>query len=141
MDVSSRPHRLRQPTPQAVSDEIITLRRQRFTGKHIAKVTGVSTATVSRVLRRAGLSRLRDLEPAEPAKRYERQNPGELIHIDIKKLGRFERVGHRITGDRTGQSNSRGVGWEFVHSASTTPRVSLSPRSSRMKRRSAPSIS
>jgi len=115
MDVSSRPHRLRQPTPQAVSDEIITLRRQRFTGKHIAKVTGVSTATVSRVLRRAGLSRLRDLEPAEPVKRYERQNPGELIHIDIKKLGRFERVGHRITGDRTGQSNSRGVGWEFVH--------------------------
>lgn len=114
-DRSSRPRRLRKPTPQAAIDEIITLRRQRFTGKHIAKVAGVSAATVSRVLKRAGLSRMRDLEPAEPVKRYERRNPGEMIHIDIKKLGRFERVGHRITGDRTGQSNSRGVGWEFVH--------------------------
>jgi transposase InsO family protein len=114
-DASSRPHRLRQPTPQALIDNIIGLRRQRFTGKHIAKLTGVSTATVSRILRRARLNRMRDLEPAEPVKRYERQNPGELIHIDIKKLGRFERVGHRITGDRRGQSNSRGVGWEFVH--------------------------
>lgn len=114
-DRSSRPRRLRKPTPQAAIDEIITLRRQRFTGKHIAKVAGVSAATVSRVLKRAGLSRMRDLEPAEPVKRYERKNPGEMIHIDIKKLGRFERVGHRITGDRTGQSNSRGVGWEFVH--------------------------
>jgi transposase InsO family protein len=105
-DRSSRPRRLRKSTPQAAIDEIITLRRQRFTGKHIAKVAGVSAATVSRVL---------NLEPAEPVKRYERQNPGEMIHIDIKKLGRFERVGHRITGDRTGQSSSRGVGWEFVH--------------------------
>ncbi len=114
-DRSSRPRRLRKPTPQAAIDEIITLRRQRFTGKHIAKVAGVSAATVSRVLKRAGLSRMRDLEPAEPVKRYERRSPGEMIHIDIKKLGRFERVGHRITGDRTGQSNSRGVGWEFIH--------------------------
>ncbi|MGC5844078.1 IS481 family transposase, partial [Mesorhizobium abyssinicae] len=71
--------------------------------------------TVSRVLKRAGLSRLRDIEPAEPVRRYEREKPGEMIHIDIKKLGPFERVGHRITGDRVGQSNSRGVGWEFVH--------------------------
>jgi transposase InsO family protein len=114
-DRSSRPRRLRKPTPQTAIDEIIRLRRQRFTGKHIAKLVGVSAATVSRVLKRAGLSRLRDLEPAEPVKRYERENPGEMIHIDIKKLGRFKRVGHRITGDRTGQSNSRGVGWEFVH--------------------------
>lgn len=114
-DRSSRPRRLRKPTPQAAIDEIIPLRRQRFTGKHIAKVAGVSAATVSRVLKRAGLSRMRDLEPAEPVKRYERRNPGEMIHIDIKKFGRFERVGHRITGDRTGQSNSRGGGWEFVH--------------------------
>lgn len=58
---------------------------------------------------------MRDVEPAEPVRRYEREKPGEMIHIDIKKLGRFERVGHRITGDRVGQSNSRGVGWEFVH--------------------------
>ncbi len=114
-DRSSRPHRLNRPTPDAVVAQVEALRRQRFTGKHIAKLTGVSAATVSRVLRRAGISRLRDLEPAEPVKRYERPNPGELIHIDIKKLGRFDRVGHRITGDRRGQSNSRGVGWEFVH--------------------------
>ncbi len=58
---------------------------------------------------------MRALEPAEPVRRYERDEPGELIHIDIKKLGRFDQIGHRITGDRTGQSNSRGVGWEFVH--------------------------
>ena len=61
------------------------------------------------------LSRIRDLDPPEPVRRYERDHPGELIHIDIKKLGRFDRVGHRITGDRTGQSNARGIGWEFVH--------------------------
>ena len=58
---------------------------------------------------------MRDLEPAGPVRRYEREHPGELIHIDIKKLGKFNQIGHRITGDRTGQSNSRGVGWEFLH--------------------------
>ena len=94
---------------------IVALRRQRLTGKHIAMEVGVSPATVSRVLKRAGLSRLKDLEPAEPVRRYEREHPGEMIHIDIKKLGRFDRVGHRITGDRTGQSSRRGIGWEFVH--------------------------
>jgi len=77
--------------------------------------TGVSPATVSRVLKRAGLSRLKDIEPAAPMVRYEYARPGGLIHLDIKRLGRFERVGHRITGDRTGQSNSRGAGWEYVH--------------------------
>jgi transposase InsO family protein len=75
----------------------------------------VSAATVSRVLKRLGLNKLSALDPAEPVRRYERDRPGELIHIDIKKLGKFNRIGHRITGDRTGQSNSRGVGWEFVH--------------------------
>jgi len=114
-DRSSRPHRLHRPTPDDVMDRIAARRRERWTGKRIAAELGVSPATVSRVLRRLGLSRLRDLEPAEPVRRYERASPGELIHIDIKKLGRFERVGHRITGDRRGQSNSRGVGWEYVH--------------------------
>ena len=71
----------------------------------VAAELGVSPATVSRILQRLGLSRLRDLEPAAPVRRYERAHPGELIHIDIKKLGRFDRVGHRITGDRTGQCN------------------------------------
>ena len=58
---------------------------------------------------------MRDLEPPAPVVRYEREHPGELIHLDIKKLGRFERTGHRITGERTGKSSSRGAGWEFVH--------------------------
>ena len=93
----------------------MALRRQRWTGQQAAHETGVSPATVSRILRRARLSRIRDLEPAEPVIRYERKKPGDMIHLDIKKLGRFERVGHRITGDRTAQSNSRGIGWEFVH--------------------------
>jgi hypothetical protein len=114
-DRSSRPDRLRQPTPQAIVDRIEALRRQRLTGKAIAAETGVSTATVSRVLKRLGLNRLSALEPAEPVRRYERDRPGELIHIDIKKLGKFDQIGHRITGDRTGQSNRRGIGWEFVH--------------------------
>jgi transposase InsO family protein len=114
-DRSSRPHKLYRPTPSDVIDRIVALRRERWTGQRIAAELGVSPATVSRVLRRLGLSRMRDLEPAEPVRRYERARPGEMIHIDIKKLGRFERVGHRITGDRRGQSNSRGVGWEYVH--------------------------
>lgn len=115
IDRSSRPAHMPQATTASIAERIMALRRQRWTGKHIAHEVGVSPATVSRVLKRAGLSRLRDIEPAEPVRRYEREKPGEMIHIDIKKLGRFERVGHRITGDRVGQSNSRGVGWEFVH--------------------------
>ena len=114
-DRSSRPHSLPSQTVLATCTVIEALRRQRHTGKQIAAETGVSPATVSRILRRLGLNRIRDLEPAEPVRRYERATPGEIIHIDIKKLGRFDRIGHRITGDRTGQSNSRGVGWEFVH--------------------------
>jgi transposase InsO family protein len=117
VDRSSRPHCLYRPTPEATVERIEALRRQRCTGKQIARETGVSPATVSRVLQRLGLSRIKDLEPATPIIRYERKTPGEMIHIDIKKLGRFDRVGHRITGDRTGLSNSRGIGWEFVHVA------------------------
>ena len=114
-DRSSRPHRLHRPTPLAVIAEVERLRRQRYTGQEIAAGLRISPATVSRILRRLGLNRLTALEPAEPVRRYEREHPGELIHIDIKKLGRFNHVGHRITGDRRGQSNSRGVGWEYVH--------------------------
>ena len=116
-DRSSRPDRLRQPTPQAIVDRIETLRRQRLTGKAIAAETGISTATVSRVLKRLGLNRSSALEPAAPPCRYQRERPGELIHIDIKKLGRFDRTGHRITGSHTGIATSRGSGWEFVHVA------------------------
>jgi transposase InsO family protein len=114
-DRSSRPDRLRQPTPQATVDRIEVLRRQRMTGKAIAAETGVSPATVSRVLKRLGLNKLSALEPAQPPRRYQRDWPGELIHIDIKKLGRFDRIGHRITGRQTGIATSRASGWEFVH--------------------------
>ena len=99
-DRSSRPHRLRQPTPPEVIERIESLRRQRMPGKEIAATVGVSAATVSRVLKRLGLSKLSALEPAEPPRRYEREQPGEMIHIDIKKLGKFNQIGHRITGDR-----------------------------------------
>src|SRR5882757_2316839 len=113
-DRSSRPHRLRQPTAPEVIERIESLRRQRMPGKEIAATVGVSPATVSRVLKRLGLSKLSALEPVEPPRRYQRERPGELIHIDIKKLGRFDQIGHRITGDRR-QGQSRGAGWEFVH--------------------------
>jgi transposase InsO family protein len=123
MDRSSRPKRFHRPTPTAIVEQVEILRRQRFTGKQIAASLAVSPATVSRILRRLGLNRIRDLEPAEPVRRYEREHPGDMIHIDIKKLGRFNQVGHRMTGDRTRQSSRRGtrqgkawgVGWEYVH--------------------------
>lgn len=120
-DRSSRPARSPGRTDQSTAGRIVALRRERRTGQHIAQEVGVSPATVSRVLKRAGLSRMKDLDPAEPVVRYERAHPGDMIHIDIKKLGRFEQVGHRITGDRTRQSSRRGkswgAGWEFVHVA------------------------
>ena len=119
IDRSSRPHRLRRPTPPATVERIEALRRQRWTGKRIAIAAGLSTATVSRVLRRLGISKLKALEPAEPVRRYQREHPGELIHIDIKKLGRFEKIGHRITGDRAQRTDLHGrskhAGWEYVH--------------------------
>jgi transposase InsO family protein len=114
-DRSSRPHRLRCPTPETVRNEIVALRREKMPGNQIARIVGVSPATISRVLRQARLSRMKDVDPKPPARRYERDNPGDMIHLDIKKLGRFDRVGHRITGDRRGQSNARGIGWEHVH--------------------------
>ncbi|WGS17957.1 MULTISPECIES: IS481 family transposase [unclassified Bradyrhizobium] len=110
---------LAKPNPGSHMHLVETFRRQRHTGKQIAFEVGVSAATVSRILRRLGLNRLAALEPAEPIRRYERQHPGELIHLDIKKLGKFNRIGHRITSDRRGSSNLRsrrqGPGWEYVH--------------------------
>lgn len=116
-DRSSRPHSSPSQANPAVCAAVEGLRRQRYTGKQIAAEVGVSAATVCRILKRMGLNRLSALEPAEPVRRYERAAPGELIHIDIKKLGKFNRIGHRITGDRVGQSNTRGVGWEYLHLA------------------------
>ena len=101
--------------PLATCTAVEALRRQRYSGKQIASELTISPATVSRILRRLGLNKLSALEPAEPIRRYERDHPGDLIHIDIKKLVKFNAVGHRITGDRRGQGHDRGIGWEFVH--------------------------
>jgi transposase InsO family protein len=115
-DRSSRPHSLPSQTPAATCATVEALRRQRHTGKLIAAEVGISPATVSRILHRLGLNRLAALEPAEPIRRYEREHPGELIHLDIKKLGRIGSVGHRITGRYPGAINRHhGIGWEFVH--------------------------
>jgi transposase InsO family protein len=115
-DRSSRLHSLPSQTPTATCAAVEALRRQRYTGKQIAGELGISPATVSRILRRLGLNRLAALEPAEPIRRYEREHPGELIHLDIKKLGRIGSVGHRITGRYPGAINRHhGIGWEFVH--------------------------
>lgn len=112
LDKSSRPAK----SPRSISDgtalAIVELRRKLMLQAQIASYVGVSKATVSRVLRRAGLSRLSDLRPQEPVQRYERESTGELLHIDIKKLGRIERVGHRVTGTREGRV--QGAGWEFL---------------------------
>jgi transposase InsO family protein len=116
-DRSSRPHSSPSQATPAVCAAVEVLRRQRHTGEQIAAEVGVSSATVSRILKRLGLNRLSALEPAEPVRRYERAAPGEILHIDIKKLGKFSRIGHRVSGDRTGQSKTRGVGWEYVHLA------------------------
>lgn len=117
VDRSSRPRRLRRPTPEIVAGEVISLRRQRLPGKEVALRLNLPPATVSRILKRAGLSRMKDIDPPEPVRRYERQRPGEMIHIDIKKLGRFSGIGHRITGDRATAIRTIGRGWEFVHVA------------------------
>jgi transposase InsO family protein len=111
-DRSSRPARLRAPTPPKVIRRIEQLRRSRMTGARIAELTGVSTATVSRVLKRLGLSRLSALDPEEPARRYEHACAGDLLHLDTKKLGRILQIGHRATGDR--RDRVRGAGWETV---------------------------
>ncbi len=120
-DRSSRPHSSPSQTPWATGEAVEVLRRARCTQDHIAQELGLSRATVSRILKRRGLSLLSALEPNQPRPRYERETPGEIIHMDIKKLGRFNRVGHRITGDRRRQSNQRhngtAPGWEYVHVA------------------------
>ena len=103
--------------PLATADAVESLRRERKTQEHIVGQLGISEASVSRILKRRGLSLLSSLESQDPRPRYERDKPGEIIHIDIKKLGRFNSVGHRITGRRTGHCSSQAAGWEFAHVA------------------------
>jgi transposase InsO family protein len=113
-DRSSRPRRMPRVTPSDWQAQIITLRREhRMSSPAIARQLRLPRSTVCRILQRAGISRLSDLAPREPAKRYERQTPGDLVHVDIKKLGRFERAGKRVTGNR--RRGSQRYGWEYVH--------------------------
>lgn len=114
-DRSSRPRRSPQALPPAVVLRIEVLRRQRRTCAEIAAAVGVSRATVARVVRRCGWARLHVLEVPWTARRYERARPGELLHLDTKKLGRIVRPGHRVTGDR--RDTVEGAGWEFGHMA------------------------
>ncbi|MBV2131754.1 IS481 family transposase, partial [Pseudomonas sp. MAP12] len=115
MDRSSRPHSCPHATAGAMIEQLIELRRSRKTYRHIAQMLGLAVSTVARRLKQAGFNRLAELEPAPVVVRYEYATPGDLLHLDIKKLGRFWKPGHRVTGDR--QQNSGGAGWEFVHVA------------------------
>jgi transposase InsO family protein len=112
-DRSSRPHHSPTRLAGTVEAEIEALRRERLSGPAIARQLGRPVATIGVVLRRRGLGRLEALDPKPAVIRYQRDRPGELIHIDIKKLGRIDGIGHRISGDRRGQK--RGTGWEFLH--------------------------
>jgi transposase InsO family protein len=111
-DKSSRPARSPRAIEPSKALAIVELRRKRLVQSCIAKTLGVSEATVSRVLKRAGLSKLSDLDPREPVQRYEHAAPGDMLHIDTKKLGRIERPSHRVTGDR--RDSVDGAGWEYL---------------------------
>jgi transposase InsO family protein len=114
-DRSSRPVRLYRPcSPESIS-RVEVLRRERWTGFRIALATGLSRATVSRILRRLKLNRMRDLDPAVVVQRYEHAAPGDLLHLDIKRLGKIARPSHRVTGNQ--RDKVHGIGWECVHVA------------------------
>lgn len=114
---ASAPTRVAGRLEAATVALIVHLRRSlRMTGAAIAATLGLARSTVSRWLRREGLGHLARIDPPEPVRRYQRERPGELIHLDIKKLGRFDQPGHRVTGTRV-SCRSRGVGWDFVHVA------------------------
>jgi transposase InsO family protein len=113
VDRSSAPQRCRNRTPAERVAEIERLRRQCLSGPAIARQLAMPVSTVGKVLRRLGLGKLTALEPKPPVVRYQRERPGELTHIDVKKLGRIAAVGHRITGNR--RDSCRGAGWEYVH--------------------------
>jgi transposase InsO family protein len=115
-DRNSQPRRRPRATPVEWREMILLLRRTRMSGPQIARDLKRPRATVARVLKRAGLERLKKLEPQEPANRYQHRRPGDLLHFDVKKLGRISGFhGHRITGDRT--RRRKGAGWDYVHVA------------------------
>jgi transposase InsO family protein len=113
-DRSSAPRRCPRRTSPQRTARIEQLRRERRSGPAIARILGLPRSTVGAVLRRLGLGKLKDLDPKPPVVRYERSRPGEMIHLDIKKLGRFDVAGHRATGDRQAGRSYR-AGWDFLH--------------------------
>lgn len=119
LDRSSAPKRVPRRTPRAIEALIEQLRRLRFTSTRIAAELGMAVSTVGAVLARLGLNRLSRLEPPEPPNRYERRRPGELVHLDVKKLGRFDRPGHRVTGRAAKGAHTRAGrhGWDYIHVA------------------------
>jgi transposase InsO family protein len=114
-DRSSHPHCSPRQTGTVIVAQVEHLRRLRWNGWRIARELALSRATVSRILRRLGLNRLRPLDPPPPVVRYEHKHPGDLIHFDIKRLARIVKPGHRVTGDR--RKESRGLGYEYLHIA------------------------
>jgi transposase InsO family protein len=112
LDRSSAPRRIPHRTAPERVEAIRTLRRLRLTAAEIAELLGMALSTVSRWLGRIGLGKRSRLEPPEPPNRYQRARPGELIHIDVKKLGRFAKAGKRMVG---GRHASRGYGWDYLH--------------------------
>jgi transposase InsO family protein len=116
-DRSSAPRRCPHRLVDTQVEDIARLRRQRLTGPAIARALGLARSTVGLVLRRLGLNRLALLEPSSPVIRYERERPGEMIHLDIKKLGKINGVGHRFLARGPGMHANRGHGWDFLHVA------------------------
>jgi transposase InsO family protein len=115
LDRCSAPASVPSRTDEGRVAVIAGLRRLRMTGAEIAETLAMPVSTVSGILTRIGLGKLWRLEPLDPPNRYEKQRPGELVHVDVKKLGRIGRPGHRVNGDR--RTRSRGIGWEYVHVA------------------------
>ena len=115
-DRSSRPRSCPHATSAERIREVLIRRKRRQTYRQIAGELGIGHSTVARLLSKAGLNRLAYLDPPKPDNRYEHAAPGDLLHLDIKKLGRFRRPGHRVTGDRR-KTPKHGPGWEYVHVA------------------------
>ncbi len=113
IDRTSRPGTIPVRVPEDRVSAIAGLRRLRMTGAQIAQAFSMPVSTVGLVLRRIGLGNLRQLEPEEPPNRYERRHPGELLHIDVKKLGKFKQPGHRVRG--RGHGATKNAGWEYLH--------------------------
>jgi transposase InsO family protein len=114
-DRTCRPKRSPKRTRATIEERVLALRRTRLVAVAIARQLGLARSTVGAILRRHGLGRLKALDPKKEVVRYERESPGDLVHLDTKKLARIEGVGHRIHGDRT--RKNRGNGWEFAHIA------------------------